>query len=50
MLMNLRLEERVNYIQESSFEQKRPRSILYRGRQWLGQEVPLQGIEPVSVL
>ena len=29
MLMNLRLEQRVNYIQESSFDQKRFRSILY---------------------
>ena len=30
--MNLRLEQRVNYIQESSFDQKRPRSLLYQGQ------------------
>ena len=50
MLISLRLEQRLNYIQNSSFDQKRPRSILYRARRCLGQEVPLQGIEPGSVL
>ena len=49
MLMKVRAESEITFRSQALIRYD-SRSILYQGRQWLGQEVPLQGIEPVSVL